>query len=339
MLFSRGVYKMPHYLYSYFTRLPLVFRILIMALMTIILFGGFVHLLEPNSFPTWFDGIWWAVITASTVGYGDFVPHSVVGRLAGIVLVLTGAGFIASYFVALSTAAVAKQNDYIQGNFKFKDRDHIIVIGWNARSREILKTICSYVNSVPVTLIDETLEENPLPHQNLHFVKGNPQRDDVLMKASVMDARQLIITADQNKDEHQADMHSILTLIAVKGMNPSLPCIVEILTTEQMKNAKRAGADEIVQTNLLTSFVMISSLTSREMVTAFLSLLRQIDQRRLGIEPILTDHIGANFRDVSISLMNEDILILGIKRGEEMIIHPPHPFSLQAEDLLITIKN
>nr|WP_307475710.1 potassium channel family protein [Cytobacillus purgationiresistens] len=310
-----------------------------MALFAVVFFGYFVHLIEPNSFPTWFDGIWWAIITASTVGYGDYVPETFLGRFTGILLVMTGAGFLASYFVALATAAVSKQNDYIQGKFRYKGSDHIVVIGWNERSREILRTICSYENSVPVTLIDETLEENPLPDKQLHFVKGRANRDEVLLKANIEKSRKVIITADQNKDELNADMNSILTLLAIKGLNPDVPCIVEILTSEQTANAKRAGADEVVQTNMLTSFVMINSLTSQEMVTSFLGLLSQLDERKLSFHPASIELIGKSFVEINERLMQDGVLLLGVKRGEETVVNPPHPFIITENDFLIVLMN
>ena len=52
------------------------------------------------------DGVWWSVVTVTTVGYGDIVPHTVAGRLIGILVMLLGIGFlsiltatVASYFV------------------------------------------------------------------------------------------------------------------------------------------------------------------------------------------------------------------------------------------------
>ena len=40
------------------------------------------------------DAIWWAVVTATTVGYGDFFPSTVIGRLAAILLMFIGIGFV-----------------------------------------------------------------------------------------------------------------------------------------------------------------------------------------------------------------------------------------------------
>jgi voltage-gated potassium channel len=48
------------------------------------------------------DGIWWAFGTVSTVGYGDLIPKTTIGRILAIVLMFVGIGF-----VALLTAFVA----------------------------------------------------------------------------------------------------------------------------------------------------------------------------------------------------------------------------------------
>ncbi|MFC0414369.1 potassium channel family protein [Cytobacillus solani] len=330
---------MSYNFFNTFVRLPLFLRVLIIALIVIISFGSFVHLLEPEQFPTIFEGVWWAIITASTVGYGDFVPKSVPGRLAGMALILTGAGFLATYFASLATAAVTKQNEFLEGKADFKGKDHIIVIGWNERTRGILHTLCTNNKNISIALIDESLDKNPLPTMNVHFIQGRSNLDEVLIKANIFDAVKVIITADPNKGELHADMGSILTLLAVKGLNPKIQCIVEILTSEQVANAKRAGADEIVQTNILTSYVMINSISSQQLVTSFLDLLNQLDKRNLTFKPAVPEVVNMNFMDLSHLLMKEGILLLGIKRGEETLLNPPHPFTIIHQDQLIVIMN
>ncbi len=328
---------MPYNLLASFARLPLVFRVLIISLFFVFTFGFFVHLLEPEQFPTLFDGIWWAVVTAATVGYGDFVPKTFYGKLAGIALIMVGAGFLAAFFVSLAAAAVTKQNDLLDGKATFKGRNHIVVIGWNERSREILRSLSTNHKGQTFTLIDETLETNPLPNKNVHFIRGRSNIDDVLVRANIFEASKVIITADPNRGELQADMSTILTLLAVKGLNREVQCIVEILTSEQVANAKRAGANEIVRTNILTSFVMINSITSQELVTSFLDLLDQLDKRRLIFQAAAPEVADRTYVELSQSLILEGILLLGIKRGEETILNPPHPFTIIPQDQLIVI--
>jgi voltage-gated potassium channel len=61
------------------------------------------------------DGIWWAICTVSTVGYGDLYPHTTSGRVIAILLMI-GIGFlsiltatIASRFVKIDTSEEANE--------------------------------------------------------------------------------------------------------------------------------------------------------------------------------------------------------------------------------------
>ena len=60
----------------------------------------FSYLEEGYTVP---EGIWWAIVTATTVGYGDVVPGSGLGRLLATVLMITGLSFIA--LLSAATAA------------------------------------------------------------------------------------------------------------------------------------------------------------------------------------------------------------------------------------------
>lgn len=50
-----------------------------------------------------FEGMWWAIVTLTTVGYGDVYPVTIEGRIAAAVLMLVGIGFFA--FITASVAA------------------------------------------------------------------------------------------------------------------------------------------------------------------------------------------------------------------------------------------
>ena len=47
-----------------------------------------------SDFPTFGTGVWWAIVTLATVGYGDVVPHTAWGRVLGAVVILIGVTFL-----------------------------------------------------------------------------------------------------------------------------------------------------------------------------------------------------------------------------------------------------
>jgi voltage-gated potassium channel len=68
----------------------------------IVFFGFLFYVSEPqvNSFS---DGIWWALVTITTVGYGDITPLTSLGRVVASTLMIIGIGFIATITAAVSS--------------------------------------------------------------------------------------------------------------------------------------------------------------------------------------------------------------------------------------------
>jgi voltage-gated potassium channel len=66
--------------------------------------GLVIRFVDPADFHSVGQGMWWAVQTVTTVGYGDIVPTHTDGRLIGTVLMLTGIGFL-TVVTAVVTAA------------------------------------------------------------------------------------------------------------------------------------------------------------------------------------------------------------------------------------------
>lgn len=55
-----------------------------------VLSGNIIYALEPETFTSAFDGAWWGIVTMTTVGYGDIVPHTLAGRAIAVALMVVG---------------------------------------------------------------------------------------------------------------------------------------------------------------------------------------------------------------------------------------------------------
>ena len=81
----------------------------------IILAGGAgLTLLEPQTVRGGFgDGIWWAIVTASTVGYGDIAPSTLWGRLIAILLMLSGVGLVSTLAASITSYFLGQEESAI----------------------------------------------------------------------------------------------------------------------------------------------------------------------------------------------------------------------------------
>lgn len=60
---------------------------------TVTIGGAFYSVLEKQA--DWFDGVWWATVTLTTVGYGDYSPHTFLGRWLAAFVMAGGIGSVA----------------------------------------------------------------------------------------------------------------------------------------------------------------------------------------------------------------------------------------------------
>jgi voltage-gated potassium channel len=84
-------------------------RIIGLATVAITLLGGTViRFADHRNFSDIGQGLWWAVQTVTTVGYGDLVPTNTLGRLVGTVVMITGIGFLTVITATITSTLIAQ---------------------------------------------------------------------------------------------------------------------------------------------------------------------------------------------------------------------------------------
>jgi voltage-gated potassium channel len=68
--------------------------IIVVTLIFVVLGGIAMRLAEPDEFTNMGDALWFSIVTVSTVGYGDFVPQTGLGRIVASVIMLFGLAFV-----------------------------------------------------------------------------------------------------------------------------------------------------------------------------------------------------------------------------------------------------
>lgn len=72
-----------------------IFVVLTLVIITSVLMYNFENASQPDKFRNVFDGMWWAVATFTTVGYGDIYPVTAIGKLLSGIIAMLGIGLVA----------------------------------------------------------------------------------------------------------------------------------------------------------------------------------------------------------------------------------------------------
>jgi voltage-gated potassium channel Kch len=90
--------------------------------------GVLISLIDNEEYPDFWVGMWWALQTVTTVGYGDVAPSHTSGRLVGAVVMLEGIAFIAIVTAVITSTFVARatrDSDAARAKDELSDRQLI----------------------------------------------------------------------------------------------------------------------------------------------------------------------------------------------------------------------
>lgn len=104
-----------------------IFIVLVLIIASSLLMYALEHEAQPEAFANAFSGFWWAVNTLLTVGYGDVVPITFVGKICGTILTFLGVGMVAIPTGILS-AGFMEQVSALRREEELEELKHILTL-------------------------------------------------------------------------------------------------------------------------------------------------------------------------------------------------------------------
>ena len=239
--------------------------------------AAFLMLLSENranarQFETFGDALWWSIVTVATVGYGDKVPITSLGRIVGSVTIISGLILISLFTATISSVFVARKIKESQGLQDVKVTGHLLICGWNSHVEDILRILNRSGAGRPAMKVVLASEAQPelmevvakaCTNLEVAFVRGDYSREPVLDRANVKAAQSAIIVPDATSQGGQmSDDKTLLALLTMKSLNPKLKVFAHILNKENYQHIRRANADDIIVSDQHVGFFLANEILS-----------------------------------------------------------------------------
>ncbi len=312
---------------------------LILILLIILGSAAFCFFEKGMSF---LDSLWWAMVTVTTVGYGDISPVTAGGRIVGVGIMILGIGLLGVITATIASVFVEHKLMENRGMKARKANQHFVICGWNYRGPDIVAELRADPKSkkTPIVLVAE-IAEKPLEDSNLHFVRGEVD-PETMEKANMGQAQAVIVLSDESLDAYARDAKTILNTLAIKSLYPSIYACVELMHSKNIDHCKRAKADEIVvvgelSTNLLVQAALDHGIT--KMISELVSTRYGSDLYKVRVLPRM---VGREFYDIMCELKkNLGVLCLGVEKadGRELLANPDCDYKINPDDQLILIAS
>ncbi|MBO4260525.1 potassium channel family protein [Streptomyces griseorubiginosus] len=274
------------------------------------------------------DAFYYATVTLSTTGYGDITPVSHGARLTNI-LVITPLRVLFLIILVGTTLEVLTERtreEWRLNRWRSALRDHTVVVGFGTKGRSAIQTVCATgLRKDQVVVVDPAAKViDAAAADGYAGVMGDATRSEVLKRAEVHRARQIIIAT-------QRDDTAVLVTLTARQLNRGAKIVAAVREEENAPLLKQSGADAVITSASAAGRLLGLSVLSPAAGMVMEDLIQQGSGLDMVERPVTKAEAGKGPRET------ED-LVVSVVRGHRVLGYDdPAIGTLQLTDRLITI--
>jgi len=324
--------------------------------MATIVGGVSIYLIEgdvpDNGINSIADGLWWGLVTLTTVGYGDVSPSTPLGRILGGVLMIGGMFTLALFAGVVGQTLLRSVLSIREEQFRMSTMmNHVVICGYEPGARMLLDAVTQELDlgQVQVVVFGEGLRPSDLP-PDFAWITGDPTKESSLAKVRMVYASAVIVVGQRSLLPQAADANTILTTFTIRSYlskskvaqrrKQPLYVVVEILDAENVGHARSAGADEVIETTRL-GFSMLCHAVVHHHSGDIMGAITAAGAHSLylGCPPEGTQ-LPMAFVELAAAVRAETgVLVIGVHHDDQDEINPPDDRSVTSEMLLIYLSD
>ena len=285
---------------------------------------------DPTKAVDLIDAFYYTTVTLSTTGYGDIAPVEPHARLLNALIITPARIAFLVLLIGTTLEVLASQGREILRVARWRNKmaDHVVVVGYGTKGRSAVETLVNNGQDPErIVVVDTGSTALQDAHADgLAVVTGDATRREVLRRAGVAKASQVIITTDR-------DDSNVLATLTVRQLNPDAFIVSAVREQENVSLMKQSGANSVITSSDAVGRLLGLSSLSPTLGSVMEDLLtygeglevaeRDLLVAEVGLQPqSLPDQVIAVVRDEKV-YRYFDPVVTQLARGDRLVVVRP----------------
>lgn len=275
------------------------------------------------------DALYYSTVSLSTTGYGDITPVSDTARIVNVVLITPLRVLFLIVLVGTTLEALTSRGrEQLRLNRWRKTlRDHTVIVGYGVKGRSAVATLLSNgVAANRIVVVDPSpasiAEANEL---GMVGILGDATRSDVLRRARVPEANQIIVTTGR-------DDASVLSTLTARQLNPRAEIVVAVREEENVALVRQGGANSVIVSSDAVGRLLGLATVSPALGNVLEDLISTGEGLEVAERDVTPREEGRIPRQV------DDLVIAVVRDGAALPYHSPAIGHLLRGDRIIVVR-
>tara|TARA_R110002051_G_scaffold241712_1_gene302033 strand:- start:6268 stop:7275 length:1008 start_codon:yes stop_codon:yes gene_type:complete len=307
----------------------------VFLMIAVLLLGVFGYRIISNF--DWIDAIFMTIITVTTVGFSEVRPLDATSKLFTVVLIILSV-FIFAYAISVITEYILGRNSLqLLKKKKVKNtinnlKNHVLICGFGRNGLQASERLKAYKKPFVVIEKDKSIIERY--EDDILFVEGDANEDDVLMQAGIANAQYLITALPD-------DATNLFVVLSARQLNKNLFIISRASLANSQKKLLLAGANKVIMPDKIGGDHMASLVVMPDLIT-FMDKLSMEGEHTTNLEEVaiedFVDQLDCNsLRDLDLRNRTGCTIIGYIEPNGNYIINPEADLKLELKSKVIVL--
>lgn len=313
----------------------------IFASIVIFVSSVLIYVMEANNpdspINTLFDGLYWSIVTISTVGYGDVTPITDAGRVVAMIVIVSGIAVLA-FTTSLVVSAFNEKLDEIKEVKSISDiknlHGYYIICGYEKIAKELAKKLKKSPHKT-IVLDSDIARVREAKQDGFLAMNYSPGSVESYSKLNIDIKKEVKAILCLRED----DVENVYTALTVRSMDSDVFILSLLIKDINRKKLEFAGVDHIVYPQELVGLItkeLVGKPAAFEVIHQFRSEYTNVDIQEIA----LTERMVEHYPNVGV-LKNRKykVIILGVFKGDSshFYFNPVDSTLLENGDYLLCV--